>query len=384
MTGARARRALAAAAAVLALALPRAAAAANPSLDEDVQSMMQWLSHELAQGLAFNAGSNFDPPSVVKGYALQPDVSFGVGRMPLDKRGFPALQTPALQGGAGSDLFPNTVLFPNLALHLRMGLPWDGDAYLRLADATTPAGYKISPNFTAQVQTNSYGAGLRQHFFGGSGRPRLTVGAHYNHVRGRTALKGKFNVNVGDNFTTDSDLSGDIRWSVNSFGLTAVAQQSFGAWTPFLGLGYNYATGLVSSRLDLTPASFLVTPVSGQASDRPEKSQGRWIFGAEYARPTWSVFANAELKALGSIQYRSFIAQVGFALPFEIGRGPAIFYLRRPRPHSPRPAPKPAPPAAVPPSASVPPAAAPRSAAHPHAPAPPPADATSSGLIFLQ
>ena len=48
--------------------------------------MTQWLSHELAQGLAFNAGSNFDPPREVKGYSIQPDLSLGVGRMPLDKR----------------------------------------------------------------------------------------------------------------------------------------------------------------------------------------------------------------------------------------------------------------------------------------------------------
>lgn len=279
--------------------------------------MSQWLSHELAQGLAFNAGSNFDPPKEVKGYYLQPDVSFGVGRMPLDKRNFPVITTPALNDFGGANLFPSSILFPNLALHLRMGLPWRGDLYVRLADATTPPGYKISPTMTAAVQTNSYGAGVRQHFFGGDW-PALTLGAHFNHIRGRTHLKGKFSVNT-NGFTADSDFVGDINWSVNSYGLTAILSQSYGSWTPFAGVGYNYAAGSVRTRLDLQSATFLIPDIIGEGSEHPEKSQGREIVGFSYDRRTWSAFANGELKALGQLQYRSYIVQVGAALPFEIG-----------------------------------------------------------------
>ena len=57
--------------------------------------MTQWLSHEMAQGLAFNAGSNFDPPREVKGWALQPDLSLGIGRIPFNKTTFPNLTVPA-------------------------------------------------------------------------------------------------------------------------------------------------------------------------------------------------------------------------------------------------------------------------------------------------
>ncbi len=292
--------------------------------------MTQWLSHELAQGLAFNAGSNFDPPREVKGYSIQPDLSLGVGRMPLDKRNFPELQVQALKDYGGAGIFPNSVMFPNLALHLRMGLPWRGDLYFRFADATTPPGYKISPTITSQVQTNSYGAGLRQHFFGGDW-PGLTLGAHYNHVRGRTHLKGGVHsVNAG--ITTDADFLGDINWNINSFGLTATARYSFDSLTPFVGFGYNYATGSVRSRLVLRPLTVLINngnDIIGEGSERPESSQGRWIFGLQYERPTWSVFGNGEIKALGQLQYRSFIAQLGVALPFDIGRGPSVFYKKR-------------------------------------------------------
>lgn len=314
---------------LLALGLPSGAAAANPSLNQDFKGMTQWLSHELAQGLAFNAGSNFDPPHEVKGRYLQPDLSLGVGRMPLDKRDFPVITVPALNDFGGQNLFPDSVTFPNLALHLRMGLPWRGDVSLRFADATTPSNYKISPTMTAGVQTNSYGAGIRQHLFGREGRPTLTLGAHYNHVKGRVRLKSKFQVDVPPGFTADSDLDGALDWNLNSYGLTAVVHKPYGSWTPFAGFGYNYATGSTRARLELKSQTPLIQDVIAEGSDRPEQSQGRWIFGVEYQKPTWSVFANAELKAVGRLQYRGFIAQIGAALPYEIGRGPAVIYKKK-------------------------------------------------------
>lgn len=316
---------LAAALVFLLAAVP--ARAANPSLTQDFRGMTQWLSHELAQGLAFNAGSNFDPPKEVKGYYLQPDLSLGIGRMPLDKRNFPDITVQELRDYGGGKLFPDSVMFPNLALHLRMGLPWREDLYFRFADATTPPGYKISPTMSAQVQTNSFGVGVRQHFFGGE-LPALTLGAHYNHVRGRVRLKSKFNVNT-NGFTADSDLDGDINWNLNSYGLTAVTHMSFDSLTPFVGFGYNYATGTVRTRLALRSRTPLIADIIAEGSEHPEQSQGRWIFGLQYERPTWSVFGNGEVKALGQLQYRSFIAQLGVALPFDIGRGPAVFYKKR-------------------------------------------------------
>jgi hypothetical protein len=271
----------------------------------------------MAQGLAFNAGENFDPPKEIRGYYLQPDVSFGVGLIPFNKSQFPNMQTPELQNGVGASLFPNSTLFPNLALHLRMGLPWRGDLYVRFADATTPPGYRISPTMTAQVQTNSIGWGIRQHLFGGD-YPVLTLGAHYNHIQGYTKLKGTFGVSAED-FTADDQFNGNIDWSINSFGLTAIVSQSFGHWTPFGGLGYNYATGSVHVDLNLVSGTSLVPDITGQGSDHPEKSQGREIVGVSYDRENWSAFANGELKALGQLQYRSWIVQVGAALPFDIG-----------------------------------------------------------------
>lgn len=314
---------------VLALGLPSVSTGANPSLTQDFQGMTQWLSHELANGLAFNAGSTFDPPHEIKGYAMQPDLSLGLGRMPLNKSEFPAITVPALNDFGGQNLFPDSVTFPNLALHLRMGLPWSGDVNLRFADATTPAGYKISRTMTAAVQTNSFGAGIRQHLLGGEERPTVTLGAHYNHVRGRVRLKSKFQVNVPPGFTADSDLDGALDWSLNSFGLNAIVHKAYGPWTPFGGMGYNYTTGTARARLELKSQTPLIQDVIAEGSDHPEQSTARWIFGVEYQKPTWSVFANAELKALGRLQYRGFIAQIGVSLPYEIRTGPAIIYKKK-------------------------------------------------------
>ncbi len=341
--------------------------------------MSQWLSHEMAQGLAFNAGSNFDPPREVKGYYVQPDISLGIGRIPLNKQTFPNVETPALQDTGAPNLFPSSTLFPNLAMHLRIGLPWRGDAYVRFADATTPSTYKITPTLTAKVQTNSYGAGIRQHV-DIDGWATLTLGGHYNHVRGSTKLKGPFGVDA-PGFHADDEFRGEIKWSVNSFGVDAILSKSFGHWTPFFGMGYNYATGTVLAKLELISSTFLVPDITGSASNRPEKNQGREIFGLSYERPTWSAFMNGELKAIGQLQYRSFIVQFGAALPFDIGRGPAIFYRRRVPEPAPEPVSQPAPAPAKPPAMPDPVEAAPRPRPRKK---PAPQNAESSDFFFLR
>ena len=304
--------------AALVLALAGAPARANPYLGDDITSMASWLSGQFAQGLAFNAGETLDPPKAIDGYCFQVEPSFGVGKIQFDKRHFPDMTVPELQNGVGANLYPNATLFPNFSLALRMGLPWGGDAYVRGADATIPPGYKISPTMTASVQTNSIGAGIRQHFFGGD-LPVLTVGGHYNHVQGYTKLNGTFGV-TAQGFTANDVFNGKIAWSINSFALTAILSQSFGRWTPFIGLGYNYTTGSVAVNLNLISSTFLVPNIAGQGSDRPEVSQGREILGVAYDRKNWSAFANGELKALGALQYRSWIIQVGAAVPFNFGR----------------------------------------------------------------
>ena len=262
-------RARAPLAASLALALAAAPARANPSLSQDFGGMTQWLSDELAQGLAFNAGENFDPPTLVKGYYLQPDVSFGAGIVPLNKNQFPA--TPALAGigYSGSSFFPSSVMFPNFALHLRMGLPGDNDVYVRFADATTPPGYKISPTMSAEVQTNSYGAGLRHHFLGSDGWPNLVWGVHYNYVTGHVNLSGNENAQFTSSYGDSGALTGTIAWRLHSLGTDAIVYESFGGWTPYFGLGYNYASGSVTSNLLLTFPDPLVSPTYGSASDKP-------------------------------------------------------------------------------------------------------------------
>src|SRR5882762_2430499 len=95
---------------------------ANPSMSGDFQNMMEWLSHEMAQGLGFAAGDTFDPPHEVLDKRIQPDLSLGVGHLPLDRSKFPVIQTPALSQLGAANIFPQAVNFPNLAVHLRGGL----------------------------------------------------------------------------------------------------------------------------------------------------------------------------------------------------------------------------------------------------------------------
>lgn len=310
------RTALLAVLAAHAAALP---AYANPSMSDDVARIMGWMSQQMVQGLAFNAGSTFDPPQEVKGYSLQPDASLGIGMMPLDKTKFPMPQTAALQGIGIDKVFPSKVLFPNLTMHLRAGLPERTDFSFRFTDMTTPPNYKIAQGTTGKGQSNSIGFGLRKHFFGGE-NPGLAVGANYNYVFGGFQYKTMVTIN-DPAFSADSDVSGAISWNVNSFGVNAVINQRFGAWTPFFGVGYNYTTGSVRARLEVLPQTPLISPILGEASSHPEASQGRLILGTQMNRSWVNFFCNGEVKLIGEGAGRSWIVHSGFLLPFRIGGG---------------------------------------------------------------
>ncbi|MBI4677833.1 MAG: hypothetical protein HY748_09650 [Elusimicrobia bacterium] len=308
----------------LALAVLSAPAfAQNPSLSADFGSMMDWLGQELAQGIAFNAGSTFDTPAEVHGGRLLPDLSVGIGSVPLDKAKFPAIQSAALKAFNPAGIFPSRVLFPNLALHLRAGLPGRFDMALRAANATTPSNYQINPGTYGKAQSNSIGFGLRRHFFGGED-PLLTFGLNYNHVFGGFTYRTKMNLNFTDlGFSAASDLKGDLDWNVNSFGLNMVISRTFGPFIPFIGSGYNYATGSVHSRLEAKWDTLLIQTSAGSSSRKPEPDSARFILGTQWnAAKRLSLFANGEIKVLGDHSGDSWIIHVGAVMPFRIGPRP--------------------------------------------------------------
>jgi len=328
---ARTRAAATLAAAVLFLAA--AAPARADDLSPDFNAINQWLAKGMAQGLGFNAGESLDPPHEVIDRRLQPDISFGAGEMPLNKEKFPAMQSPAMQNVNPSGLFPASVLFPNLTVHLRAGLPFRMDVALRAADMTTPPGYKLSSGVSAKGQSNSFGATLRKHFLGGEGLPLFSLGANFNHVRGRFNYNTMMNVN-DNGFDSNSAVNGSLAWNVNSYGLNAVVSQAIGRWTPFAGLGYNYVTGSVTSTLATTPSTFLVLPTYGASSQTPERDNGRLLFGVEHEGSLFHLFVSGEVKATGVDAGKSWIVQSGLSLPFHLGWGGGSGYASSVRPGS--------------------------------------------------
>ena len=291
-------------------------------MNADFTSISQWLSQNIAQGLAFNAGETFDPPREVKDRRLQPDISIGGGFLPLDTAKFPA--TPALskQGIAAASFFPSHVLFPNLVMHLRAGLPHRCDFALRAADMTTPPGYKLSGGLSGQGQSNSLGFDLRKHFLGRDGDPMVTVSADYNYVFGRFNFSETLPVSVensGNPIPIDNNLVGTLRWSVASYGLNFVVSQQYGRWTPFVGLGYNHAAGSVSAGLSDTGDPNEFTPVIGQGSSKVTPDQARGLLGWQWTRGWIDYFAEGEIEAAGPESGKVWILQAGISLPFYIG-----------------------------------------------------------------
>lgn len=297
-----------------------AEARANPSMSADFERIAGWLSNEVVQGLAFNAGSMFDPPNELRDWRWQPDISLGLGSIPLNKKKFPAMEVPALTEKHPESVLPNSVTFPNLALHLRLGLPGRYDISLRGANMTVPKGYNLSPGTKASGQSNSIGVSLRRHFLGGRELPLLSVSLNYNHVKGYfNFLSGWERLEAAPGLFVDSRNTGRLEWNVNSYGLNAVLSRTYGMWTPFGGFGVSRLGGSMKTRLQADFATPLVAPAVGEASDRPEENSGRLIFGTQMDLDRVSFFFNGEMKAIGIQSGRAFIMQLGMVCPFRIG-----------------------------------------------------------------
>ena len=256
------------------------AEAANYSISDDFSAMSGWLSHQLAQGLAFNAGETFDPPHELKSHRVQPDLSVGIGKMPLNQKSFPQTSALTLNGVNATGFFPSYVLFPDMSMHLRAGLPGRMDLSVRFDDVTTPSGYRLSPTMTGKGQSNSIGFGLRKHLFGGEGRPMLSLGGNFNHVYGSFSLHTNrdmvINTGPGTSIAINNNVDGQLAWNVSSYGLNAVLSDSHQGWTPFVGCGYNYVTGSASAALQMAPTTLTTQSQGGGAIIRSRIRRGSW------------------------------------------------------------------------------------------------------------
>lgn len=301
-----------------------AGAQANPTMSGDFTRIMDWLTKGTADGLGFNAGSSFDPPNEMRPWRLQPDISLGVGLLPFDKKAFPKMRVAALAEKKPDQSLPDEMKFPNLTLHMRMGLPGRWDVGSRFANMTTPSNYKLSPTTTGDGQSNTLGIAVRRHFLGGE-RPLVSVAGVYNHTYGYFNFKNEFsNVELTPGFFADSTNFGTLEWDVRSFGVNVIASQSYGKWIPFGGFGYNRMIGSVSGKLEAQWKTPLIAPSIGQASNSPADDNGRVILGFQRDGSFFKLFMNTEIKAMGPMAGKSFIVSTGLAAPFKIGASSAL------------------------------------------------------------
>ena len=301
-------------------------------MSDDYAQIMTWITRQTAEGLAFNAGSTFDPPNEMRPWRVQPDLSFGIGMLPYDKKSFPEMKVRALAEKNPGAMLPDKVIFPNLTMHMRMGLPSRMDMGLRLVNVTIPKGYKLSESTQGGGQINTVGLSVRKHFFGGS-LPLLSVSGAFNRVFGRFDFHNEFsNMELAQGFTADSLNTGHLQWDVRSYGVNAMLSQTYGHWTPFGGVGLNHMTGSVYGwmRSDWKTA---ITPSYGEASGKPEPFQSRLLFGVQHEGSFPSYFFNGEVKAYGTQSYKSFILMVGVAAPFRIGADSTLLSKRHSHAH---------------------------------------------------
>jgi len=294
---------------------PPPAAAANPRLSQDYQAIMEWLSSEASEGLAFHSSVTFDPPVELSAGGVGLDANLGVGTIPVHKNTFPRLQVQTLQDLRPQDNFLSQTPFPDMTAHLRLGLPNRYEAALRLSDATIPR-HKISPTTEGQGQSNIFGVELRKHF-GDARTERVTTYLTYDYLQGGFKFFNGFrNIPVTDTLSLDADNEGLLAWNIQTYGLGLSVSHQFGPWVPYYGFAYHYSHGFVRTRLESRFETPLVAPIVGKGRHPVEGSQQlRLILGTMKKGRRVGLYATTEVLAFGSRAGRAFAAHLGFALP---------------------------------------------------------------------
>ncbi|MBI4051080.1 MAG: hypothetical protein HY400_01095 [Elusimicrobia bacterium] len=291
--------------------------AANPSLSNDFASITQWLTSEVVQGLAFNAGASFSPSTEPRPYEFELDATLGVGSVPIDSKKFPKLGVVQLEQIGVQSYFPKNVPFPDFTAHIRMGLPYRMDVSFRLSDMTAPT-YRLSEQTKGNGQSNILGGEMRRHFYGQENPFLLTTTVMVNYLRGRFNFFNTFSdVKLTDSFSASADNTGLVKWSLISYGVNAIGSYRLQSWIPFFGVGFNRSHGSVLAQMESVFRTDLIQPVFGQSSALPERNTVRVITGTQYTLRRFNLFLSAETLVVGHLEGQTYNVHAGIVIPLK-------------------------------------------------------------------
>lgn len=318
------RRAAAFTALGLVLARPLPARAQNyPSLSQDFTSIMQWFSGQMVQPLAFNAGDTFPNPLVTKPGRGQIETTIGGGLLPVDNSHFPVLGTPQLNDMGIKNDFPSSTPFGDITSTLRYGLPWDSDLAIRVSNITFPRS-RISSGMEAKAQSNTFGLQLRKFLHCDEGYA-FSITGYYQYHTGVIHFYNQFdNIQLPDQnnpeLTLSSNNTGSLIWHLQAAGVNLIMSRTFGAWTPYVGAGFNQAYGSLKGELEAQFNTSLTSEALGQASSRPSQSSMRGLFGFNLARSeNWNYFMAGEMLANNAGIGKAINVHVGVMCPIRFG-----------------------------------------------------------------
>ena len=128
------------------------------------------------------------------------------------------------------------------------------------------------------------------------------------------------NVALGD-LTSNATNAGSMAWSLGSVGVNAVVSRSYGHWVPFVGLGYNIASGSLQATMRTDFDTYLAAPAMSAQSSRPRSENVRILFGTEVLRfSAANLFLSGELQALGTGGAgETFNVHMGMIIPLRFG-----------------------------------------------------------------
>lgn len=303
----------------------------------DFDKLSSWLSNETVNSIAFNAGSTLGPPRELRVLEIQPDLSAGIGSLPLNGSRFPALDTQLLNDLKLPTFFPSAVSFPHLTGHLRLGLPFRFEVGARWANVSSPM-KKLTEKTTGKGRSSSAGAEVRHHILGMEGWPTVTISGMVNHVYGQYDFFNSYDdIQLVEGLVVDSVNTGSLEWNLTTYSVNLIAQATYGIWTPFVGTGVSRSKGWVRSTVNSKFQTDLIPLTSGRAEASPSGDQIRVLGGMEFNFFHFGLFATGEALTSGENRREVWVAHVGAFIPIRLfqggpGRGLQRTARKRPSP----------------------------------------------------
>lgn len=250
--------------------IPEDLVTAREDVAKDFGEISKWISGELSEGMAFNAGSgNVLPADIIEFPGFGFGISAGASLWPVNAGEFRALNLRTIDTSSANKIdMPDTIGMINIVGHVKTALPFGLDIGARVG------GFNFDDdtgNASVELENALWGVELRKRILGGSWTnillPDLSVSVSFDNAVGSIERKESYSdrrteTYEGSSYTQEiqSETLWKTEWNTQNIGIKTIVSKTFLFITPYFGLGVNKHMGSTETKIVTTGTISLEIP----------------------------------------------------------------------------------------------------------------------------